>query len=178
MSFNYQGAFIGPFSVAVGRGQNGELQKFRYPFPATRTHEHFFQALFMIEGRVEMRWSNGAPSVKELGVGGSFTEDDPKDRPKAVDEELTIKSIGDSAYVCVSPVGVEQKVRMHRTVLQPGESLEVPRHELAVTADSPYPVRVDGRQLAAGPRFFYGRTREFRLSADGPVACAVFSMLG
>lgn len=178
MSFNYQGALIGAFSVAVGRGRDGELQKFRCQLPTNRTNDHFSQALFMIEGRVELSWSTVSEFFKELGVGGSFTEDDPKGRPMALDEELTIKSIGDSAYVCVSSAGVEQKVRMHRTVLQPGDSLDVPRHELAVTAHSPYAVQVDGRQLAPGPRFFYGRTREFKLSSDGPVACAVFSMLG
>lgn len=178
MSFSYQGALIGPFSVAIGRGDDGQLQKFRYPIPPERTHEPFFQALFMIEGSVGLRRSTGDGFVKEIGVGGSFTEDYPKGPTTAHDEDLIVRSIGSSAYVCVSPVAIEQKVRMHRTVLQAGERLEVPRHEMAITADSPYCVLLDGRRLAKGPRFFYGRSREFHLSSDGPVACAVFSMLG
>lgn len=178
MSFNYQGALVGPFSVAIGRGVDGQLQKFRYPIPSTRSHDSFFQALFMIEGCVELRRSTEDGVVKELGVGGSFTEDYPRSRTTALDEELVIRSRGNSAYVCVSPVGTQQKVRMRRTVLQAGERIEVPRHEVAVTADSPYPILLDGNRLPCGPRFFYGRSREFYLSADGPVQCAVFSMLG
>jgi len=178
MSFNYQGAYVGPFSVSVGRGKDGEMQKFRYPVPVKRVEQYISQALFVLAGRVLLSWSTGEQFVRELGPGGSFTEDAPDGRPMALDEELTVLSLGSSAYVCVAPVGIEQKVYMRRSVLQPGEALHVPRYDLAVIADGPNVALLDGSRLASGSRFFYGRNRGFKLSAEGPTHCAVFSMLG
>lgn len=178
MTFTYQGAYVGPFSVSVGRGKDGELQKFRYPVPVKRVEQYISQALFVLTGRMRLSWSTGEQFVRDLGPGGSFTEDAPEGRPMALDEELTVQSMGSSAYVCVAPVGIEQKVQMRRTVLQPGQALSVPRYDLAVIADSPSTVFLNGKRLSAGPRFFYGRHRGFELGADGPVHCAVFSMLG
>lgn len=178
MTFAYQGAYIGPFSVSVGRGQDGEVQKFRYPVPVKRVEDFIAQALFVLSGRMRLSWSTGAEFDKELGVGGSFTEDAPQGRPMALDEELTVRSVGPSAYVCVAAVGMEQKVWMERRVLGEREALQVGRFELAVVAESSHGVRVDGRAVAPGPRFFYGRSKAFELAAAGPVACAVFSMRG
>lgn len=178
MSFQIQSAYVGPFSVSVGRGRTGEIQRFRYPVPVRQLEQHFAPRMFILSGRMHLRWSSGPEFDRELGPGGSFTEDAADNRPLMLDEELTVQLQEDGSYVCVAPIGVEQKLAMRRVQLQPGECLEVPRYDLAVTADSAHAVIANGRSMPAGPRLYYGRHHDFELSADGPVECAVFSMLG
>lgn len=178
MSFVYQGAFIGPFSISVGRGTEGQIQKFRYPVPVKHIERYIPQALFVLSGQVKLSWSTGSEYDTVLGVGGSFTDDAPS-RPIAVDEELQVKALTDASYVCVGPVGFEQKVRMERHLLQSGHTLEVPRYDLAVVGDDSGEIEIDGNKVVPGPRFFYGRTRAYHLQGTNrPSQCAVFTMLG
>lgn len=154
------------------------MQRFRYPVPVRKLEQHFAPRMLILSGRMHLSWSSGPEFDRELGPGGSFTGDAAENRPLMLDEELTVRLQTEGAYVCVSPVSIEQKLIMRRMQLQPGECIEVPRYDLAVTADSAHAVLADGQTMPAGPRLYYGRNRDFKLSADGPVECAVFSMLG
>lgn len=174
MSFTYTAGYVGPFSVSVGRGRDGRIQRFRHPLPIHRI-ELSRQATLIVSGRMALTWSTDETFRKELGPGGAFVEDAPPNRPMAVDEELVIQAIGDSAYVCVEAIGVQQKVRMQRFVIEPGNPIQVPRYDLAVVAQGDHPLYADGRELPAGPRIFYGRTKAFELQSSHPIACAVIT---
>ena len=173
MSFSYTAGYIGPFSVSVGRGRDSHIQRFRLPLPFNL--EIARQSTFIVSGRLSLNWSTDASYCKELGPGGAFVEDAPPNRPIAVDEELTIKAIGDSAYVCVETIGVQQKVRMQRLIIEPGKTLQVPRYDLAIVADGDHVLYADGREYPGAPRILYGRTKAFELQSSRAVACALLT---
>lgn len=178
MSFVYKGAYVGPFAVSVGSATDGQIQKFRYPVPIKKVKHHMPQGVFILSGRMHLSWSTGTESDLELGPGGSFVEDASDDRPLSLEEELTVRSLGNSSYLCVAPVGTEQRVRMQRIMLQPDSGVEVPRYDFAAVVESQYNVFLDNQKVPAGPRLFYGRNRSFELKSDGLVNCAIFTMEG
>lgn len=177
MSFSHDNAYVGPFFISVGSGKSGAIQRFRYPVPVKNLNEHLTSRTFILSGRMHLSWSSGSQFDRELTAGGSFTEDAAVGRPLMLDEELSVRSQGDSCYIHVAPTCIEHKLMMRRLLLQHDEPIEVRRYDLVVTAASENVVVSDGRNMPPGPRMYYGRTRGLELRANGPVACAVFSLL-
>lgn len=177
MSFNHQSAYVGPFAISLGMGKPGDIQRFRYPVPVKNLDAHLKSKIFVVAGRLNLSWSSGPEFDTELRAGGSFTEDATEGRPLMLNEELIVRSQGDSRYVSIAPIGLEQRIGMRRVLLQRGERIEVQRYDLAITAESDNTVLRDGKKMPPGPRIYYGRTRGIELESNGPVNCAVFTIL-
>jgi hypothetical protein len=176
MTFRYSTAFIGPFCVSHARGKTGQIQKFRFPVPVPK-NEDIAQGLLILDGRIEINWSTGPQYDTELGVGASLTLDQVE-RPLAINEEMTLTAITDCEFLCVSPIGIEQKVHLERHHLDAGDRMETNRYDLIAIAGADSTVRVNGSDLKAGPRLLYARSSELEIHADTPSTIGVFSFQG
>lgn len=173
MTFHYTTANIGPYCVSLARGKSGQVQKFRFPIPVQKGND-IAQALLIVAGRIQVHWSTGSEYDIELGIGESFALDHAR-RPLAVNEELTLFASSDCAFLCVSAVGIAQKVHMDRFKLSAGEGISVARFDLVAVAGAESTVRINSGDDARGIRLIYPKTRDLNISATTPSILGVFS---
>jgi len=157
MSFTYSGAYVGPYSVSLGRGKKGEIQRFRFPVPC-RSDDELGNAQIILGGQISVSWTSDESSFKELGVGGSLYLDQ-RDRPlPAVNEEMTLRALSDCSYLCIAAVGVEQRVFLSRHYLEPGEHTVVDRYALLAVAGDDVEIQINGTPPKKGIRIVYARS--------------------
>lgn len=176
MSFRYTNAYIGPYCVSYAEGDAGQIQKFRMPLPIV-SREHIQQGLMITEGNIEVIWSPEDGESITLGPGGSFALDRPA-IPLAIDAEVTLKALSDCAFLCVTAVGLEQKVELERTRLAPGETYTAERYALVSIAGDNPAVRVNGGSVQHGSRLLYARTTELNIEAISPIVVGKFHFAG
>lgn len=176
MSFHYTNAYIGPFCVSYAQGETGQIQKFRLPLPII-SREHIQQGLMITEGDIEVTWSPDSDEGIVLGSGGSFVLDRPA-LPMAINAEVTLKALRDCAFLCVTAVGLEQKVELERYQLAPGERLAAERYALVAVGGNAPVVRVNGGEPLKGSRLLYARTTELDIEADTSAVIGKFFFAG
>lgn len=175
MGFQYTNAYIGPFCTSYAQGAAGDIQKFRFPVPVL-SREHVAQGLLITEGEIRLNWSDRSFDTT-LGPGGSFPLDRPG-IPLAINAELTLTALSRAAYLCVSAVGIEQKVVLDRMSLKPGECVSIERYALLAICGPEAQVRINGGEAQTGIRLAYARDGELNVESLTPTLLGKFSFAG
>lgn len=178
MGFNFKTGYIGPFAITLGRAHQGETQKFRYKVPEAG-RSHIPQGTFILEGKFLANWSSGASDDQIYETGGNLADDRQfKSRPLVLNEDLTLTALTEASYVCVSAVGIEQKVYVERLKLSPGQEHVVPRYELLLVGGGDSAVHIGEHGLRRGARMVYARTSELVVRAEHETHIGVMSFRG
>lgn len=175
MYFQHSNAYIGPFLTSYARGEAGDTQKYCFPIPVL-SRAHVAQGFMVMDGEIRLNWSDQRFDTT-MGIGGSFPEDSPG-IPLAIDAEVTFTALRRSAYLCVSAVGIEQKVILDRFALREGERIMVERYALLAVAGEKANIRINQKELRAGIRLVYARDGELEIEALAPVHLGKFSFAG
>jgi hypothetical protein len=173
MDFTYTTAYIGPYCVSLARGKSGQVQRFRFPVPFSSVEE-VSQGLLVTEGRILLSWSIGPEYDAVMGPGGSFVLDSVG-HPMSVNEELAHEALEDCSFLCVSAVGIEQRVDLMRYWLKTGEKVLIERYSLVAITGSDSLISVNGRSPQRGARLFYARSTELEITAHSDVVVGRFA---
>ncbi|MBI2308428.1 MAG: hypothetical protein HYU78_14080 [Rhodocyclales bacterium] len=176
MSFEYTNAYIGPYCVSYAQGEAGQTQRFRLPLPVV-SREHIQQGLMITEGDIRVVWAHRPDEAAVLGPGGSFVLDRPA-IPLAIDAEVTLTAVRDCAFLCVTAVGIEQKVELERHTLSPSERVTAERYSLVSIAGENPVVRINGGEPAQGVRLLYARNSEMEIEAVTSAVVGKFFFAG
>lgn len=176
MSFRYTAAYVGPFCIALGRGNVGEIQRFFFPVPRA-IDEQLGNEQFVTEGRIGVTWKSDNKYNTELEVGGRLYHDAMKP-PPAINEEAILTALTDCAYVCVSASGIAQAVHLEVVHLEPGERVAMDRYSLIAVGSKDSSITINGGEARTGPRIVYARSSELTIEARTPCVIGNFSFLG
>lgn len=176
MGFQYTNAYIGPFCTSYAEGSPGDIQKFRFPVPVL-SREHIAQGLMITKGDIRLTWVPDGECDATLGPGGSFAIDRPG-IPLAIDAEVTLHALTPCGFLCVTAVGIEQKVRLDRYHMAEGERVSIERYALAAVAGEESLVSVNGDEPQKGIRLVYARDGEVEIVAVRPSIVGKFYFAG
>lgn len=177
MNFRYTNAYVGPFCVSYAEANEGDSQRYRFPLPVI-SREHLGQGLMITKGRFRVVWPQGSEgSDLIMDEGGSFALDSPV-IPFAVDAEFTLTALSTSAFLCVTAAGTEQKVRLERHYLRPGETMLAERYTLLAIVGAESVIRANGGDPLKGIRLLYGRNGEISLEATTSCVVGKFYFVG